>query len=138
EKGEAEARQAGQTLKAEGYEFDVAFTSVLTRANRTLNIALQELESLWLPVYKSWRLNEQHYGSLQGLNKAEMAEKFGEEQVLIWRRSYDTRPPALERDDPRFPGNDRRYADLDPRALPTTECLKDTVQRFVPYWQDAI
>lgn len=138
EKGIAEARQAGITLKAEGYEFDVAFTSVLTRAIRTLNLALDELESLWIPVYKSWRLNERHYGALQGLNKAEMAQKFGEEQVHIWRRSYDVPPPALERDDPRFPGNDRRYADLDPRTLPTTECLKDTVVRFLPYWQDAI
>jgi 2,3-bisphosphoglycerate-dependent phosphoglycerate mutase len=138
EKGIAEARQAGTTLKAEGYEFDIAFTSVLTRAVRTLNLALDELESHWLPVYKSWRLNERHYGALQGLNKAEMAQKFGEEQVLIWRRSYDVPPPALERSDPRFPGNDRRYADLDPRTLPTTECLKDTVVRFLPYWQDAI
>lgn len=138
ERGVAEARQAGKTLKTEGYEFDIAFTSLLTRAIRTLNIALDELESQWLPVEKSWRLNERHYGSLQGLNKAEMAAKFGEEQVLIWRRSYDIRPPALERDDPRFPGHDRRYADLDPRTLPTTECLKDTVERFLPYWQDAI
>lgn len=138
EKGVAEARQAGKTLEAEGFEFDIAFTSLLTRAIRTLNIALDELESLWLPVEKSWRLNERHYGALQGLNKSEMAAKFGEEQVLIWRRSYDIRPPALERDDPRFPGNDRRYADLDPRTLPTTECLKDTVERFLPYWQDAI
>jgi len=137
-KGVEEARQAGKTLKAEGYEFDVAFTSVLTRAVRTLNLALDELESLWLPVYKSWRLNERHYGALQGLNKAEMAQKFGEEQVLIWRRSYDVPPPALERDDPRFPGHDRRYTDLDPRTLPTTECLKDTVVRFLPYWQDEI
>lgn len=138
EKGAQEARQAGQVLNAEGFEFDVAFTSVLTRANRTLNLALDELESLWIPVFKSWRLNERHYGALQGLNKAEMAEKFGEDQVLLWRRSYDTRPPPLERDDPRFPGKDRRYADLDPRTLPTTECLKDTVERFLPYWQDAI
>jgi 2,3-bisphosphoglycerate-dependent phosphoglycerate mutase len=138
EKGIEEARQAGRTLKAEGYEFDVAFTSVLTRAIRTLNLALDELESLWLPVYKSWRLNERHYGALQGLNKAEMAQQFGEAQVLIWRRSYDVPPPALERDDPRFPGNDRRYAALDPRTLPTTECLKDTVVRALPYWQDAI
>ncbi len=138
EKGVAEAIQAGKTLKQEGYEFDVAFTSVLTRAIRTLNLALDEMESLWLPVHKSWRLNERHYGALQGLNKAEMAQKFGEEQVHIWRRSYDVQPPALERSDPRFPGNDRRYAELDPRTLPTTECLKDTVARFLPYWQDAI
>jgi 2,3-bisphosphoglycerate-dependent phosphoglycerate mutase len=138
EKGVAEAIQAGKTLQAEGYEFDVAFTSVLTRAIRTLNLALDELQTQWLPVYKSWRLNERHYGALQGLNKAETAQKFGEDQVHIWRRSYDIQPPALERDDPRFPGNDRRYADLDPRTLPTTECLKDTVARFLPYWQDAI
>lgn len=138
EKGVGEARQAGKTLKADGYEFDVAFTSVLTRALRTLNLALDELESLWIPVHKSWRLNERHYGALQGLNKAETAQKFGEEQVLIWRRSYDIQPPALEKSDPRFPGNDRRYDDLDPRTLPTTECLKDTVVRFLPYWQDAI
>jgi 2,3-bisphosphoglycerate-dependent phosphoglycerate mutase len=138
EKGVAEAIEAGKTLKAEGYTFDVAFTSVLKRSVRTLNLALDELDLLWLPVYKSWRLNERHYGALQGLNKAEMAQKFGEEQVLIWRRSYDVRPPALERTDERFPGTDRRYADLDPRTLPTTECLKDTVERFLPYWQDAI
>ena len=138
EKGVAEAQEAGKTLKAEGYTFDVAFTSVLKRANRTLNLALDALDLLWLPVHKSWRLNERHYGALQGLNKAEMAQKFGEEQVLVWRRSYDTPPPALERTDERFPGHDRRYADLDPRTLPTTECLKDTVERFLPYWQDAI
>lgn len=138
EKGVAEAKEAGKTLKAEGYTFDVAFTSVLKRALRTLHLAMDELDLLWLPVHKSWRLNERHYGALQGLNKAEMAQKFGEEQVLVWRRSYDTPPPALERTDERFPGNDRRYADLDPRTLPTTECLKDTVERFLPYWQDAI
>lgn len=137
-KGAAEARAAGQTLKAGGYVFDIAFTSVLKRAIRTLNFALDELEMQWLPVYKTWRLNERHYGALQGLNKAETAQKFGEDQVLIWRRSYDIQPPALERSDERFPGHDRRYADLDPRALPTTECLKDTVARFLPYWQDAI
>jgi 2,3-bisphosphoglycerate-dependent phosphoglycerate mutase len=138
ERGAAEAREAGVTLKAEGFEFDIAFTSVLSRAIRTLNLTLDELGSLWLPVYKSWRLNERHYGALQGLNKAETAQEFGEEQVLLWRRSYDIPPPPLERDDARFPGNDRRYADLDPRTLPTTECLKDTVVRFLPYWQDAI
>ena len=138
DKGVDEAKQAGRTLKEEGYTFDVAFTSVLKRAVRTLNLTLDELDLFWLPVHKSWRLNERHYGALQGLNKAEMALKFGEDQVLVWRRSYDTPPPALERDDPRFPGNDRRYADLDPRTLPTTECLKDTVERFLPYWQDAI
>lgn len=137
-KGAAEARAAGQTLKAGGYVFDIAFTSVLKRAIRTLNFALDELEMQWLPVYKTWRLNERHYGALQGLNKAETAQKFGQDQVLIWRRSYDIQPPALERDDERFPGHDRRYANLDPRTLPTTECLKDTVARFLPYWQDAI
>jgi len=138
EKGVAEAKAAGKTLQAEGYTFDMAFTSVLKRALRTLHLALDEMDLLWLPVQKSWRLNERHYGALQGLNKAETAQKFGEDQVLIWRRSYDIPPPALERDDERFPGHDRRYADLDPRALPTTECLKDTVARFLPYWQDAI
>lgn len=138
DKGIAEAIQAGKTLKDGGYTFDVAFTSVLTRAIRTLWLTLEQLDLLWLPTHKSWRLNERHYGALQGLNKAEMAKQFGEEQVLIWRRSYDVRPPALERSDPRFPGNDPRYASLDPRTLPTTECLKDTVERFVPYWQDAI
>ena len=138
EKGVAEATEAGKTLKAEGYTFDVAFTSVLKRALRTLHLALDELDLLWIPVHKSWRLNERHYGALQGLNKAEMAQQFGEAQVVVWRRSYDTPPPALERSDERFPGNDRRYADLDPRTLPTTECLKDTVERFLPYWQDAI
>jgi len=138
EKGIQEARQAGKTLQAEGLEFDVAFTSVLKRALRTLWLTLDELDQLYLPTYKSWRLNERHYGALQGLNKAETAQKFGEEQVQIWRRSYDIPPPALERDNPRFPGNDPRYADLDPRTLPLTECLKDTVERFVPYWQDAI
>lgn len=138
EKGVQEAIAAGKTLKAEGYVFDVAFTSVLKRAIRTLNLALDELDMQWLPVNKSWRLNERHYGALQGLNKAETAQKFGEDKVLIWRRSYDVPPPALERSDERFPGHDRRYADLDPRTLPTTECLKDTVERFLPYWQDAI
>ncbi len=138
EKGIAEARAAGQTLKQEGYTFDVAFTSVLKRAIRTLQFALDELDLLWLPVQKSWRLNERHYGALQGLNKAETAQKFGDAQVLVWRRSYDIPPPALERGDERFPGHDRRYANLDPRTLPTTECLKDTVERFLPYWQDAI
>lgn len=138
DKGVAEAQQAGRTLEAEGFAFDVAFTSVLKRALRTLWIVLDELDQLWLPTLKSWRLNERHYGALQGLNKAETAAKFGDEQVLIWRRSYDIPPPALNIDDPRFPGNDPRYADLDPRTLPRTECLKDTVERFLPYWQDAI
>jgi 2,3-bisphosphoglycerate-dependent phosphoglycerate mutase len=135
EKGIAEARAAGKLLKSEGYAFDLAYTSVLKRAIRTLWIALDELEQMWLPVEKSWRLNERHYGALQGLNKAEMAAKFGEEQVLVWRRSYDTRPPALERTDPRYEGKDRRYAGM---QVPLTECLKDTVARVVPYWESAI
>ncbi|MFH0880580.1 MAG: 2,3-diphosphoglycerate-dependent phosphoglycerate mutase [Lentisphaerota bacterium] len=138
EKGLAEARRAGQTLKKEGYNFDVAYTSVLKRAIRTLWITLDEMDLMWIPVVRSWRLNERHYGSLQGLNKAEMAAQFGEEQVHIWRRSYDVRPPALEINDDRFPGHDARYKDLSPDNIPATECLKDTVQRFLPYWQDMI
>lgn len=138
EKGIEEAKSAGALMKAEGYTFDVAYVSVLKRAIRTLNLALDEMDLLWIPVYKSWRLNERHYGALQGLNKAETAAKFGDEQVLIWRRSYATPPPPLERDDPRFPGNDPRYADLTPEELPLTECLKDTVARFLPYWHETI
>lgn len=138
EKGEEEARQAGLLMKQEGFEFDVAFTSVLTRAVRTLWIALTEMNMVWIPIINSWRLNERHYGALQGLNKAETALKYGDEQVLIWRRSYDTQPPALTPDDPRYPGNDRRYADLTDAELPLTECLKDTVARFLPYWHDTI
>ena len=137
-KGEEEARQAGVLMKQEGFEFDVAFTSVLTRAVRTLWIALTEMNMVWIPIINSWRLNERHYGALQGLNKAETAQKYGDEQVLIWRRSYDTQPPALTPDDPRYPGNDRRYADLTDAELPLTECLKDTVARFLPYWHDTI
>ena len=137
-KGEEEARQAGVLMKQEGFEFDVAFTSVLTRAVRTLWIALTEMNMVWIPIINSWRLNERHYGALQGLNKAETALKYGDEQVLIWRRSYDTQPPALTPDDPRYPGNDRRYADLTDAELPLTECLKDTVARFLPYWHDTI
>jgi len=138
EKGRAEARAAGQILKAEGFTFDRAYTSVLKRAIRTLWIALDEMDLMWIPVERSWRLNERHYGALQGLDKAETAAKFGEAQVKIWRRSYDTRPPALERNDPRFPGNDPRYRNLSPEELPLTECLKDTVARFLPYWQGTI
>jgi 2,3-bisphosphoglycerate-dependent phosphoglycerate mutase len=138
EKGIEEAKAAGALLKAEGYTFDVAFVSVLKRAIRTLNLVLDEMDLLWIPVYKSWRLNERHYGALQGLNKAETAAKFGDEQVLIWRRSYATPPPPLERDDPRYPGNDPRYADLKPEEIPLTECLKDTVARFLPYWHETI
>lgn len=138
EKGVLEAHEAGRQLKAGGYEFDICYTSVLKRAIRTLWIALDEMDRMYLPVVNSWRLNERHYGALQGLNKAETAQKFGEEQVHVWRRSYDTRPPALERDDNRFPGKDPRYADLTEEELPTTECLKDTVNRFLPYWHGTI
>jgi 2,3-bisphosphoglycerate-dependent phosphoglycerate mutase len=135
EKGIAEARAAGKLLKSEGYAFDLAYTSVLKRAIRTLWIALDELEQMWLPVEKSWRLNERHYGALQGLNKAEMAAKFGEQQVLVWRRSYDTRPDALDINDPRYEGKDPRYAGV---QVPRTECLKDTVARVVPYWESTL
>jgi 2,3-bisphosphoglycerate-dependent phosphoglycerate mutase len=138
QKGLTEAKRAGQTLKAEGFTFDSAFTSVLKRAIRTLWIALDEMDLMWIPIYNSWRLNERHYGALQGLNKAETAAKYGEEQVLRWRRSYDVQPPALTEDDPRYPGNDPRYRDLDPRDVPHTECLKDTVARFLPYWHETI
>ncbi len=135
--GVEEARAAGRLLVAEGYDFDVAFTSVLKRAVRTLNLALEEMDRLWLPVEKDWRLNERHYGALQGLNKAETAAKFGEEQVLVWRRSYDTPPPELASGDERDAARDRRYAALGD-DVPRTECLKDTVARVVPYWQGRI
>jgi 2,3-bisphosphoglycerate-dependent phosphoglycerate mutase len=138
EKGRAEARSAAELLKAEGFTFDVAFTSVLKRAIRTLWIVTDEMDLLWIPVERSWRLNERHYGALQGLDKAETAAKFGEQQVKIWRRSYDIPPPPLKRSDPRFPGNDARYRDLAPGELPVTECLKDTVARFLPYWHGTI
>jgi 2,3-bisphosphoglycerate-dependent phosphoglycerate mutase len=138
ELGLKEAKAAGQLLKKEGYTFDQAFTSVLKRAIRTLNLALDEMGLLWIPVQRSWRLNERHYGALQGLNKAETAAKFGDDQVKVWRRSYDIPPPPLELNDERFPGFDPRYADVPRAALPATECLKDTVARFVPYWQDVI
>jgi len=138
EQGRAEAKKAGEVLKAEGFEFDLAYTSVLKRAIRTLWIILDEMDRMWLPVRKSWRLNERHYGDLQGLNKAEMAAKVGEEQVLIWRRSYDIPPPKLEEEDPRNSRNDPRYADFDGAEFPLTECLKDTVERFVPYWENEI
>jgi 2,3-bisphosphoglycerate-dependent phosphoglycerate mutase len=134
-KGLEEAREAGRTLKAEGYRFDLAFTSVLKRAIRTLWIALDELDQVWVPVEKSWRLNERHYGALQGLNKAETAAKFGEQQVLVWRRSYDIPPPPLSKDDERYEGRDPRYVGV---PVPATECLKDTVARVVPYWEAAI
>ncbi len=138
EKGREEAREAGRLLRTEGYDFDVAYTSVLKRAIRTLWIALDEMDRMWLPVIRCWRLNERHYGALQGLNKAETAAKFGEEQVLVWRRSYATPPPALTSDDERYPGHDRRYASLSKEDLPLTESLKETVARFVPYWEGTI
>jgi 2,3-bisphosphoglycerate-dependent phosphoglycerate mutase len=138
DQGRSEARRAGQLLKAEGIEFDLAFTSVLKRAIKTLWLALEEMDRMWIPVQHSWRLNERHYGALQGLNKAETAAKFGDEQVLLWRRSYDTPPPALTADDPRHAGSDPRYSTLAEGELPLTECLKDTVARFVPYWNKVI
>lgn len=138
EKGIAEAREGARVLREQGYTFDVAYTSVLKRAIRTLWIVMDDMDLMWIPVYRSWRLNERHYGALQGLNKAETAEKFGEQQVKIWRRSYDIRPPALEKSDPRYPGNDPRYRDLSEQELPLTECLKDTVARFLPYWHETI
>ena len=138
EKGVAEAIEGGRVLKAEGYTFDVAYTSVLKRAIRTLWFVLDETDLMWIPVHRSWRLNERHYGALQGLNKAETAEKFGEAQVKIWRRSYDIPPPALDKTDPRHPGQDRRYASLTEAELPLTECLKDTVARFLPLWHETI
>jgi len=138
EKGTAEAVEAGRVLLKEGYTFDVAYTSVLKRAIKTLWIALEEMDLMWIPVFRSWRLNERHYGALQGLNKAETAEKHGMEKVKIWRRSYDIRPPALTPDDPRFPGKDPRYAALKPGEVPLTECLKDTVERFLPIWHETI
>ncbi len=138
EQGRTEAKRAGELLKAEGFTFDVAFTSVLKRAIRTLWTVLDELDLMWIPVEHSWRLNERHYGALQGLNKAQTAAKYGDEQVLVWRRSYDIPPPALEVSDPRFPGTDPRYRGLGDGELPRTECLKDTVARFLPYWHESI
>lgn len=138
EKGVGEAREAGSVLKSEGYTFDMAFSSVLKRANRTLELALESMGSAKIKTVRDWALNERHYGALQGLNKAETAQKFGEEQVLIWRRSYDIPPPALETNDPRYPGNDPLYAGMDKHLLPLTESLKDTVARVVPYWNEKI
>ncbi len=138
EKGKQEALEAGRVLKREGYVFDLAYTSVLKRAIRTLWIVLDEMDLMWIPVHLSWRLNERHYGALQGLNKSEMAAKFGEQQVLIWRRSYDIPPPALEKTDPRYPGHDPRYRDIGEENIPSTESLKDTVKRFLPYWHETI
>ena len=138
EKGVDEAKSAGIILKDNGFIFDVAFTSVLKRAIRTLWLTLEGMDLMWIPVYNSWRLNERHYGALQGLNKAETAAKFGEKQVHVWRRSYDIRPPALEPNDPRSPSNDPRYINLSKNEIPLTECLKDTVGRFLPYWHETI
>jgi 2,3-bisphosphoglycerate-dependent phosphoglycerate mutase len=138
DKGREEAVQGGRLLRQEGFVFDVAFTSVLRRAIKTLWLALEELDLMWIPVHNSWRLNERHYGALQGLNKAETAEKHGMEQVKIWRRSYAIQPPALTRDDPRYPGKDPRYANLKPEEIPLTEALKDTVARFLPYWHETV
>jgi 2,3-bisphosphoglycerate-dependent phosphoglycerate mutase len=138
EKGLKEAREGADALKREGFVFDVAYTSVLKRAIRTLWIVLDGMDLMWIPVFRSWRLNERHYGALQGLNKAETAAKFGEAQVKIWRRSYDVPPPALGEGDPRYPGSDPRYASLGKAELPLTECLKDTVARFLPIWDDTI
>ncbi|MEO7241628.1 MAG: 2,3-diphosphoglycerate-dependent phosphoglycerate mutase [Variovorax sp.] len=137
-KGIEQAKTAGRLLKDEGYEFDVAHTSVLKRATRTLWHTLDELDRTWLPTVHSWRLNERHYGALQGLDKAETAKKFGDDQVLLWRRSYDTPPPALERSDPRCERDDPRYAKLAPGQVPLTECLKDTVARVLPFWNEAM
>ena len=136
--GRQEALEGGRVLKAEGYTFDVAYTSVLRRAIHTLWTVLDEMELAWIPVHRSWRLNERHYGALQGLNKAETAAKFGEDQVKIWRRSYDIPPPALTADDKRYPGHDPRYRGLTAAELPLTECLKDTVARFLPLWHETI
>ena len=136
--GLEQAVSAGRLLKAEGYDFDLCYTSVLKRATRTLWHVLDEMDRTWLPVVNSWRLNERHYGALQGLNKAETAKKYGDEQVLVWRRSYDTPPPALEESDPRWERADRRYARLTPQEMPRTECLKDTVARVLPFWNESM
>ncbi len=138
EKGVNEAVEAGRQMREKGYAFDVAYTSVLKRAIKTLWLALEEMDLMWIPIHNSWRLNERHYGALQGLNKAETAERHGLEQTQIWRRSYDIPPPPLRSDDPRYPGKDPRYASLTPAELPLTECLKDTVARFLPYWHETI
>lgn len=138
EKGVIEATEAGKTLSKEGYNFDIAFTSVLKRAIKTLWITLEGMDLMWIPVQRCWRLNERHYGALQGLNKAETAEKYGDDQVLVWRRSYDTPPPVLEKTDTRYPGTDPRYKDIEEKDVPVTECLKDTVARFLPYWHETI
>ncbi|MEK6735844.1 MAG: 2,3-diphosphoglycerate-dependent phosphoglycerate mutase [Pseudomonadota bacterium] len=136
--GMEEAKNAGRLLREHGFIFDLAYTSVLKRAIRTLWITLDEMDQMWIPIHHTWRLNERHYGALQGLNKVETAAKYGDEQVLIWRRSYDTKPPALTTDDERYPGNDPRYKDLTDKDIPLAECLKDTVARFLPYWDTTI
>ena len=138
EQGEREGMEAGRLLKAEGFEFDMAYCSVLTRAIRTLWLALTEMDQVWIPVQREWRLNERHYGSLQGLNKAETAQQYGDEQVLVWRRSYDIPPPPMSKDDDGYAGKDRRYAHLSEDDLPLSECLKDTVDRFLPLWENTI
>ena len=137
-KGINEAKEAGKLLRESGLTFDVAFTSLLKKAIRTLWIVLDEMDLMWIPVYKSWRLNERHYGALQGLNKSEMANKYGEAKVLLWRRSFDVRPPALEESDERYPGSDPKYVNLEKKDIPFTESLKDTMERLLPYWQDTI
>ena len=137
-KGEMEARLSGQLLKEDGYEFDVVHTSVLVRAIRTMEICLSEMGVSNIPIHYNWRLNERHYGALQGLNKAETAAKYGDEQVLVWRRSYNIPPPSLELEDERHPRFDEKYQDLDPKELPASECLQDTVERFLPYWHEVI
>lgn len=138
EQGLKEAKNAGESLKKEGFTFDIAYTSVLKRAIRTLWITLDTMDLMWIPVHNEWRLNERHYGALQGLNKAETAQQHGEAQVKIWRRSYDIQPPVLEKTDPRYPGHDTRYRDLAESDIPLTECLKDTVARFMPLWENTI
>ena len=137
-KGAEEAIEAGKILKKKGYKFDIAFTSVLKRSIRTLWLTLEQMDMMWIPIINSWKLNERHYGALQGLNKAETAKKFGEEQVMIWRRSYAVPPPTLKKTDPRYPGKDSRYKNLSTKELPLTECLKDTVKRVLPYFQNTI
>jgi 2,3-bisphosphoglycerate-dependent phosphoglycerate mutase len=138
ERGAQEAREAARILAEKGYTFDVAYTSVLKRAIKTLWIVLEEMDLMWIPVHRSWRLNERHYGALQGLNKTEMTQQYGTEQVMVWRRSYDVPPPPLGKDDERYPGKDPRYASLKPEVVPLTESLKDVVARFLPYWHEII
>ncbi|MHA2390423.1 MAG: 2,3-diphosphoglycerate-dependent phosphoglycerate mutase [Promethearchaeota archaeon] len=138
EKGILEAKEGAKLLKEGGFTFDIAFTSLLKRGIRTLWIVLDEMDLMWIPVYRSWRLNERHYGALQGAYKSKMAAEVGEEQVLIWRRSYDIQPPSLKTSDPRYPGNDRRYNELSAEEIPLAECLKDTVERVLPYWHEII